>query len=247
MIRILKWTAIVAVVIALSGLIIRYALHEDEPSGRSPERADLLADKMMASVNKEAWDTTQALTWNFMDRNSYLWDKRRGFVKVQWDDIHVLLNTKDQTGMAFRSGKELPEEEAGPLLEEAWSRFCNDSFWLNAVVKAKDPGTKRSIVELDDGREGLKVTYTTGGVTPGDSYVWILDENYRPESFKMWVEIIPIGGLEVTWEEWIQLETGAIVSTSHKTAKMEINVSDVRGASTLQKLTDGKDIFEPLL
>jgi hypothetical protein len=29
---------------------------------------------------------------------------------------------------------------------------------------------------MQDEKEALMVTYTSGGSTPGDSYVWILDE-----------------------------------------------------------------------
>ena len=29
------------------------------------------------------------------------------------------------------------------------------------------------------------VTYTKGGTTPGDTYVWLFDEKGNPKSFKM--------------------------------------------------------------
>ncbi|MEZ4952350.1 MAG: hypothetical protein R2825_02080 [Saprospiraceae bacterium] len=35
--------------------------------------------------------------------------------------------------------------------------------------------------------------YKTGGVTPSDSYVWLLDENGQPTAWKMWVSITSIG------------------------------------------------------
>jgi hypothetical protein len=56
----------------------------------------------------------------------------------------------------------------------------------NCSFKLRDPGTSRSIV-MQDEKEALMVTYTSGS-TPGDSYVWILDENIP--AWRMWVSIV---------------------------------------------------------
>ena len=101
------------------------------------------------------------------------------------------------------------------MVDTSWDFFNNDSFWLCAPYKVFDPGTARSIVTLNDGRKGLKITYTSGGTTPGDSYVWILDDNYTPIAVKMWVSILPIGGIEFTWENYIYLSSGAMIAQDH--------------------------------
>jgi hypothetical protein len=82
-----------------------------------------------------------------------------------------------------------------------------------APYKVRDPGTERKVVNTKMGK-GLLVTYTSGGVTPGDSYLWILDQNNRPVKWKMWVSIIPLGGLEFTWEDW-QKHEGAWFAPTH--------------------------------
>ena len=136
--------------------------------------------------------------------------------------IRDSLNTV--TGQAMKNGKALSGAENEASVKAAWKHFCNDSFWLNAVVKAFDPGTTRTLVDLPDGRKGLKVQYSQGGVTPGDAYVWILDEQGLPTSWKMWVEIIPVGGLEFTWQDWATLSTGAKIATFHKSSILDLSL-----------------------
>ena len=116
------------------------------------------------------------------------------------------------------------------------------------MVKAFDPGTERSIVKLKDGREGLKVQYNTGGVTPGDSYVWFLDENGQPEAWKMWVSIIPLGGIENSWEGWQTLSTGAKISTTHTfLGKKREFLTGVKAGMNLSDFGLGEDPFLQIL
>ena len=91
------------------------------------------------------------------------------------------------------------------------------------------------------------VSYASGGLTPGDAYVWIVGPDGRPRSWKMWVSIIPIGGVEVSWDGWRELATGAWISTAHHgPLGLTLELGDVRGAETLEALVDGPDPFSPL-
>ena len=85
------------------------------------------------------------------------------------------------------------------------------------------------IVPLEDGLSGLLVTYASGGSTPGDSYLWILQPNGFPKSYKMWVKIIPIGGVEATWDDWAIMESGVYLPKTHKLGPLELSMGDVRG------------------
>ncbi len=90
------------------------------------------------------------------------------------------------------------------------------------------------------------VSYTSGGVTPGDSYLWILDENGLPESWKMWVKIIPVGGMEFTWEKWTELSTGAKVATYHHHKLLDLDISNLKAATSLSAFGLQDDPFQPI-
>ncbi len=202
-------------ILLIAFFVAKFTIGQAEPQGTVSPQADQLAQAMMQSVDKVAWDSTRYVQWSFRNEHHYLWDKESHWVQIKWDDNRVVLNTKNHTtGQAFVNGTEVSEDKRIKLVNTAWSYFCNDSFWLNPVVKAFDPGTERSIVEAD-GKKMLKVQYTSGGVTPGDSYLWTLDENNRPTSWQMWTQILPIDGFPMDWKGWTELSTGAWISTVH--------------------------------
>lgn len=205
----------IIVVIIIAALTIGYlVINESLPEGKSGAEADAMAERMMTAMNYEAWEATETVSWTFRGGHDYEWNKAEDVVTVRWDEHEVVLNTDAQSGIVSNGGNYSFEEVNG-LVQTAIDYFNNDSFWLAAPFKAFDPGTERSIVELSDGRKGLMVTYTSGGSTPGDSYVWILDENDRPTAIKMWVSILPLGGMEFTWENYITLPSGAMVAKDH--------------------------------
>jgi len=220
--------------------------NEAKPIGKSGAEADALAQKMFQAIDKTAWDSTTYVQWTFKGMHSFLWDKNRHFVKVTWEDNEVLLDTKKVTGKASVGGVAQSGEAADKLVQNAWSFFCNDSFWLNAPAKAFDIGTERRIVELEDGSQGLMVSYTSGGVTPGDSYLWILDENGLPKSWKMWVKIIPIGGMEFSWEKWTDLTTGAKIATFHTSSALDLDISNLKAGTDLAAMNLSEDPFSSL-
>lgn len=201
--KILKYLGLFLLLLVALGVIAGFIAHESIPMGQSGPEADALARKMEIAVNKTAWDSTRFVSWKFRTGTYYLWDKDQEAVLVEWGENKVLLRTTDQTGRAYQNGTEVTTtEEKQELLDKAWFFFANDSFWLCAPMKAFDPGTTREIVTLKDGSQGLMVHYSKGGVTPGDSYLWKLAEDGLPQSWRMWVNIIPVGGLEFTWEDW---------------------------------------------
>lgn len=217
---------------------------EPLPEGEEGIEAEILAEKMLKAVNFAAWDSTVAIKWSFHGGHDYLWDKKRKLVQVKWDQMQVLLNTADVTGKAYKNGRLLESEQSADALQKAWKYFINDSFWLAAPFKIKDPGTKRSLVKTKDG-DALLVHYSSGGVTPGDSYLWILDEDGSPALWKLWVEIIPIGGMAFSWEKWQTYTTGARLATLHN-GIIDVEIFNVQLAMDVVTLNNGTDPFEQM-
>ena len=201
--KVLKYLGLGILLLIVFAVVAGFIAHEPLPKGAAGPAANALARKMEAALNKDAWDDTRFVSWQFRTGTDYLWDKDRKAVRVKWGDTEVYLRTQNQSGRVFENGKEVTDEEQKQAsLAKAWAFFANDSFWLCAPMKAFDPGTTREIVKLEDGSDGLLVRYNSGGVTPGDSYLWHLTEEGLPKAWQMWVNIIPVGGLEFSWEDW---------------------------------------------
>lgn len=233
--------AMVSIILILLAWII--LVSEDLPEGKTGMEAERLADKMLTAIDHDAWERTGAIQWDFGGRHQHLWDRTRHLAEVRWDDYVVLIDINDRKGLVQQGYSGDDKEEIAALCLKAWKYWANDSFWLNPISKIRDGGTTRSIVDYEE-EQGLLITYNQGGVTPGDSYLWLLDEYGLPYKWKMWVSIIPVGGISTSWDKWIKLPTGAMISTSHKNL-VELKISDVKGASTLRELK-GEDVFVPL-
>ena len=232
--KIFKITVGVVIFLTLPTLLFFGAIYlkynEDLPTGIQGEQADTLANKMLNALDYEAFEATNYLEWTFKRRHHYKWKKDKNSCFVYWKEFKVDLNLKNYSkSKAYVHSFKVDGEQAKELTERAIKYFNNDSFWLIAPYKVFDAGTERRLVTLENGEQALLVTYTSGGSTPGDSYLWILDDTGKPKSFKMWTSIIPIHGLEASWEDWVTTESGAQLPTNHKLLFMGLKMMDVKG------------------
>ena len=232
--RILKITGGVIVFFTLPSLLffgfIYLKYNEDLPTGIEGPKADLLAKRMLKVLNKEAYLKTDYLEWTFKNIHHYKWNKTDKTCEVSWDEITVILDLENKEhSKVFAGQQEYNGVEKQDYINKAETYFNNDSFWLVAPYKVFDPGTERRLVTTEDGKEALLVTYTSGGTTPGDSYLWHFDETGKPKSYQMWVDILPIGGLEATWENWITTKSGAEFPTFHKLLFLALEIDNVKG------------------
>ena len=226
-----------------------FKFNEKLPVGEKGEKAEALAQKMLQAVNKTAWDSTNIITWTSRSGNNFIWDKQRNLTQVEWKNNKVLLNVSKISGKAWENQTEVTDPaHTQELIQKAYKFFINDAFWLNPVVKIYDDGVERSIVNLADGTEGLLVSYKSGGITPGDSYLWIVDDNGLPKAWKLWVKILPLGGIEFSWADWITLPTGAKISTLHnlKSTSFSIPELNIKASESLEGLGLKNDIFSSI-
>ncbi|WMN10950.1 hypothetical protein QYS49_36620 [Marivirga salinae] len=217
--KILKWIFIVLIVLGLVGYITYLVLDEELPQGEKGAKAEQLADKMLAAVNDSAWQEIAIVEWDYAGKHHLVWDKDRHWAKVSWENYDVFIKLDSKEGVAFAKGKKVEREEVlKQLLKDAYAIWVNDSFWLNPITKVRDAGTERRYVpQKDENLEGLLITYKSGGVTPGDSYLWLINsETAMPEFVKMWVQVIPIGGIKFSWENWHTTAGGAKISQAHE-------------------------------
>ncbi|MEZ4686437.1 MAG: hypothetical protein R3B47_10345 [Bacteroidia bacterium] len=227
-IRRIGWGIVILASLLIATLIIiGLIMHEPRPEGKAGPEAEALAHKMLNAVNDSAWNEVETISWDFGGRYQHEWNKKDMTDRVRWGNNEVFINLTSKEGQAWVDGEEVFDKKRDKLLNKAWERWVNDAFWLNPVVKVFDEGVTRSIVKLEDGSDGLLVSYSSGGVTPGDAYLWELYENFRPKSWRMWVKIIPVGGLRFSWEDWIQTKEGAWISTKHE-GPFTLRLKDVR-------------------
>lgn len=239
-----KWLIILIVVLGIALFTFVKIVSEDRPVPISGSNGDALAESMLASLNKPAWDSLKYLKWEFMQGHKYLWDKVGNNAVIEWGDNKVILNLDQVDGVAYKKGEEQNGNAKADMIQTAWSYWCNDSFWMFAPYKVFDPGTSRSVVKTKDGKTGLMVSYESGGVTPGDGYLWILDNNNRPTGYKMWTSIIPIQGMYMSWEGWKDMKGGAKLSTSHKSKLLSFDMKGVEEGDSPSSLGYPADVFE---
>ena len=196
------------------------------PKAYNP-KSDELANKILKAINHEAYKNTRYLDWSFGGRRFYQWYKEKHIVEVSWNDVKVTLYPNDlEKSISYVKQKEVQDST---LVKRALRSFNNDSFWLVAPHKLFDKGAVRSVVQ-EDGKDALKVKYTSGGTTPGDSYIWILDSTYIPKSYKMYVPSMKMVGTPATWEDWITTESGTLLPKMHTfSSGGKLSMGEVKG------------------
>lgn len=224
-----------------------FTFNKPLPKGSSGAEADAFAKKMLTAVNSTAWDTTAVVKWTFKGIHDYVWDKKNNLVEVKWDKNRVLLNLNEwEKSKAFEADLEHVGDKRGSLLGKAYAYFCNDSFWLIAPLKVKEEGVTRSLVTDEQGVKSLLITFASGGVTPGDSYQWFVDESGLPTHYNMWVSIIPIGGVGASWEAWQTTTTGVKLPASHKLGPLALEMGNVATAHSLEGLKMPASLFDAI-
>lgn len=232
----------------VAGAVAWAVLDRPLPDARPGPSADALAREVQAAVGVHAWRDLGAVAWRFGGFRDHLWDRRRGYARVVSGADVTLLRLGDRSGRAWDGDREITDPDARrDALDAAYAAWVNDAFWLNPFPKLFDPGTSRGVVAVDGDARGLLVTFGSGGVTPGDSYLFEVAPDGTPRAWRMWVSVLPIGGVRTTWEGWTTLPGGARVATAHGGGPFTLELEDVRAGPDAAALVEGDgDPFAPL-
>lgn len=243
----LQRLAVTITILVILVLATLWGLSQPRPTGSEGVEAEKRAAAFESAMGVAAWQHTGAVQWTFAGRNTHLWDRVRGLAKVQMGDTTVLVDLGKVDGRAYRNGQELQGSAREKAVQKGYATWINDSFWLNPLAKFRDQGVTRTAIDWE-GQQGLAISYNSGGLTPGDLYLWLPGgPDGLPGLWRMWVSIIPVGGVSTTWEGWITLGTGARISTEHQfPGGITLRLTDVKGANTLGELVPGADPFAAL-
>lgn len=209
---------------------VYFNYHEDLPQGQTGEKATTLALSMLKSLDYEAYKNTSYLEWTFKNKRHYKWNKNKDLCSVFWKNIQVNLDLNDlSNSKTYIDSQEVLGDKAINLINKAADFFNNDSFWLVAPYEVLDDNTKLKLVEQENNQDALLVNYFSKDGNPEKSFLWILDENHKPIKFKMWVDDLPIGGLQASWTDWTTTESGAQLPTFHEFLFFGIQLQGIKG------------------
>ena len=197
-----------SIILLFIGLVLTACwAHQPRPQLVTSTKADALAQRVMAAVGDSAWRRLNTVTFTFRGLR-YEWSVRQKRVVMGKAEAAIRLDLASQTCHRISEGSPLGQKAC----QGKFRRWHNDSFWLHPFGKLFDPGVKRALCDVDhDGQvePWLCIRFSQGGDTPGDTYAIKIGADGRPVAWKMWVDILPIGGLYTQWADWQSLPGGA--------------------------------------
>lgn len=142
--------------------------------------ADTVAMKVYEAYGgPEAWQQLRYLRFNFGGAENpvrHFWDRSTGDYRVEMpsgeDTTYVaLFNVNTREGAVYLDGEELPAAQEEEMLNTAYRRFINDTYWLLMPVKLFDPGVNLSYVADSSNaeRDVLHLSFGEVGLTPAIS------------------------------------------------------------------------------
>ena len=186
------------------------------------EKADAVARELVASLGgPAAWEKARQFRFDFVVESEgkrvaefhHVWDRYTGDYRLLGTDksgapYAVYFNVDTREGTAFVNGRPVAGDEKAKLLETAYGRFINDSYWLLAPWKVFDPGVHREYAGEKPGPDGslcdvVKLSFEGVGMTPKDVYwLWITRDGRH---MVQWQYVL-CGDAEVPttalWKDW---------------------------------------------
>lgn len=192
------------------------------PPVLADEKSDQVARELIAALGGQtAWEKARQFRFDFIVEREgkrvaefhHVWDRYTGDYRLLGTDksgapyaVYFNVNTRD--GVAFSNGRAVDGEEKRKLLETAYGRFINDTYWLLAPWKVFDPGVHREYGGEKTGPDGaicdlIRLSFDNVGLTPKDVYwLWVTRDGRRMVE---WQYVLGGAQEEPTtafWKDW---------------------------------------------
>ncbi len=109
----------------------------------------------------------------------HLWNRQTGAYRLEWsagaDSSYVApFDVDTREGQVYLNGVPVDSARNAELLDHAYGRFINDTYWMLAPTKLFDPGVTRTYVADSSSAsvDVIRLTFDDVGLTPGDRY-WL--------------------------------------------------------------------------
>lgn len=175
-----------------------------------------------------------------LSRREHAWNPGAGQARVRWQkdgaDVTAFVRLADKSGVVRANGEPVTEDaRRRELLQEAYAAWVNDVYWLISPYKAFDPGVFRADV---GGR--LRTSFEDGtGLTPGDVYLYDLDDDGRLSGWSFQLESGRTGRFR--FEGRKQLAGVTFFESKVSTDGFEIALEDIEASASPRP-----EVFAPL-
>jgi len=199
------------------------AAHRPRPRGRADARAAAVAHAMLAALGgDDALSKVERIEFDFAVVTNgskthsvrHRWDVAKHTDEVTWRSrdgkaLRARVDLSTKRGEAWKNRVKLGGDEAREALSDAFGRWTNDTYWLLAPYKVRDPGVRLTSEgeETVGGKttDVLRLRFDHVGLTPGDTYRMYVDrESKRVVRWDFVLENEPAGAEPHgwTWTDW---------------------------------------------
>ena len=195
----------------------------------SADKAKQMATDVWKSSGGEEWPNIVEIDFTFVVEQQD--GKTLASVEHKWN----LAKKTDEVKWKTKDGKDkdITVNLAAPAQDEdgkaGYARWVNDSYWLLAPLKLRDPGVTLSY-EGSKGADGMagetvRAKFDKVGLTPNDQYVFYIDA--KTNTVFAW-DYIPKADtvMHATWDNY-QYFSGLKLSTEHKMGDKMIRFTNI--------------------
>lgn len=185
-------------------------------------KTEAIADSVIKASGGENWPKVKKIEFTFNVEQA---GKSLLTAKHEWD----VVRQKDKVTW---NGKTITVDLQQPATDEdskaAFQRWTNDSYWLLAPLKLRDPGATLTLLPTEGAEEVdvLQLTFGSVGLTPKDRYNLYVDRGTH--LLKRW-EYMPAADKKMpgTWEAY-QDFGGLKLATEHQMGDKRISFAEIK-------------------